>query len=67
MTKINKNIKNSLVEFIKTYYNGIILFIEEICRKGGHKMSSYDLIWLLIEMLLKEKKTKLKDQSQKED
>lgn len=30
-------------------------------------MTSYDLIWHLIELLLKEKETKLDDKSQKED
>ncbi len=30
-------------------------------------MTSYDLIWHLIELLLKEKETKLNDKSQKED
>lgn len=30
-------------------------------------MTSYDLIWLLIEQLLKDKETKSEDKSQKED
>ena len=30
-------------------------------------MTSYDLIWNLIELLLKEKETKSNDKSQKED
>lgn len=30
-------------------------------------MTSYDLIWHLIELLLKEKETKLSDKLQKED
>ena len=30
-------------------------------------MTSYDLIWHLIELLLKEKETELNDKSQKED
>ena len=30
-------------------------------------MTSYDLIWYLIELFLKDKETKLDDKSQKED
>ena len=48
-------------------YNGDILFSKEIFKKGGVKMTSYDLIWHLIELLLKDKETKLDDKLQKED
>ena len=42
-------------------------FSKEIFRKGGIIMTSYDLIWRLIELLLQDKETKTDDKSQKED
>ena len=33
-------------------YNGYILFLKEIFEKGGIDMTSSDLIWRLVELLL---------------
>ena len=48
-------------------YNIIILSKGKSFRKEVRKMTSYDLIWLLIEQLLNEKEMKSKEQMQKED
>ena len=56
-----------ILYFIKESCIISLSFSKEIFRKGGHYMTSYDLIWHLIELLLKEKENKSDDKSQKED
>ena len=42
-------------------------FSKEIFEKGGTYMTSYDLIWLLIELILKDKETKSKLNEQQDN
>ena len=41
-----------IVKYYKLQYNNNILFIKEILLKGVSNLSSYELIWRLIVLLL---------------
>ena len=57
-----------LYKFRQTLRNkGVILSFALTKMKGGDDMSSYDLIWKLVLMLLAQKDASIKDEKSKEE
>lgn len=62
-----ENVKKQLI-FMENIYIIKLSFSKEIFRKGGlFYMTTSDLIWRLIEILLKDKEKELNAENQKDD